>query len=501
MRILIADDDDYTREGLSETIDFEKFGIREVFLASDGAEALRLASLKKPDIVLTDIRMPKLNGIEFAEKLAETSPGCQLLFMSGYMDVEYLRSAIKLSAVEYIEKPLKLGEVEQAIMKSVRTIQSKQKQTAVLNQKNELERQRLAGLLRENGANLETVNELCQETGFPMGKRYVGMLVSCRKEEEGSRADLDLINRYWSSNGVMVIGEQLDRYRCFVVAAYDKQDYKRIHYLADLFVRKHEAYSLGIGEPATGLELLPASYQSACRASERSFYDPRRRFYQPQEKGQSHAVLANLLPEFYKQKEENPEQLPEWVDASCKQLREQEYADCARIIALFETAALALVGGSKKLLIGLESEYGIQDVEEALRNCRTLEQVERTMNIICSAYLEEVQETSPYSRLVQDVLQYIAAHYQNPDLDLRTIADHMHLSTAHLGMLFKQETGVSMKQYISDYRIGLAKKLVMSEHYKMNTIAELCGYASASYFAKVFKASTDLSPLEYRKKT
>jgi two-component system response regulator YesN len=80
------------------------------------------------------------------------------------------------------------------------------------------------------------------------------------------------------------------------------------------------------------------------------------------------------------------------------------------------------------------------------------------------------------------------------------IADHMHLSTAHLGLLFKQETGSTIKQYISDYRMEVAKKLVASEHLKMHAIAELCGFASASYFAKVFKASTDLSPLEYRKK-
>jgi Response regulator containing CheY-like receiver domain and AraC-type DNA-binding domain len=502
MRLLIADDDDYTREGLSETIDFEKFGIQEVFLACDGAEALRLAALRKPDIVLTDIRMPKLNGIEFAEKLAETSPGCQLLFMSGYMDVEYLKSAIKLSAVEYIEKPLKLAEVEQAILKSVLTIQSKQKQTAVLNQKNELERQRLAGLLRDTGADQETIKELCQETGYPLGKRYVGMIVLSRSMDDSSRADLDLINRYWSSNGVMAIGEQLDRYRCFVIAAYDKQDYKRINYLADLFIRKYEAYSIGMGEAANRLEDIPVSYQSAIMAAERSFYFPDIRFYrQQEEKVQNKAFFTNLLPEFYKRKEEQPEQLLQWVESSCAALREQEYVDRSRIIALFETAALALVGGNQKLLIQLDNDYGIRSVEQALRDCRTLEGVEMMMRIICSTYMEEVQESSPYSRLVQDVIQYIASHYRNPDLDLRNIADHMHLSTAHLGMLFKQETGISIKQYISDYRIGLAKKLVMNEHYKMNTIAELCGYASASYFAKVFKASTDLSPLEYRKKT
>ncbi|SFD53540.1 two-component system, response regulator YesN [Paenibacillus catalpae] len=502
MRLLIADDDDYTREGLSESIDFEKFGIQEVFLACDGAEALRLAALKKPDIVLTDVRMPKLNGIEFAEKLAETNPGCQLLFMSGYMDVDYLKSAIKLSAVEYIEKPLKLAEVEQAILKSVLGIQSKQKQTAVLNQKNELERQRLVGLLRDTGADQDTIKELCQETGFPLGKRYVGMIMFSRNEDEHSRADLDLINRYWSSTGVMAIGEQLDRYRCFVIAAYDKQDFKRINYLADLFVRQHDSYSIGMGEAANRLEELPESYRLAYMAAERSFYYPDIRFYSRQEeRTQSKTFFTNLLPEFYKRKDEHPEQLPQWVESSCSMLREQEYADRARIIALFETAAIALVGGNQKLLIQLENDYGIRNVEQSLRDCRTLDSLEMMMRIICGAYLEEVQRSSPYSRLIQDVIQYIASNYRNPDLDLRTIADHMHLSTAHLGMLFKQETGTSIKQYISDYRIGLAKKLVMSEHYKMNTIAELCGYASASYFAKVFKASTDLSPLEYRKKT
>jgi two-component system, response regulator YesN len=148
MRLLIADDDDYTREGLKESIDWEPYGIDEILLAGDGAEALRICSIHKPEIVLTDIRMPKLNGIEFAEKLSEKSPGSILIFMSGYMDVEYLRSAIKLSAVEYIEKPIKLTEVEQAILKSVRVLQEKQAQTDVFRQKNELVKQKLAGLLR-----------------------------------------------------------------------------------------------------------------------------------------------------------------------------------------------------------------------------------------------------------------------------------------------------------------------------------------------------------------
>jgi two-component system, response regulator YesN len=82
MRLLVADDDDYTREGLADGIDWAKYGITQVYQARDGEEALRIAMSNKLDIVLTDIRMPRINGIEFAEKLAEASPDSKLLFMS-----------------------------------------------------------------------------------------------------------------------------------------------------------------------------------------------------------------------------------------------------------------------------------------------------------------------------------------------------------------------------------------------------------------------------------
>jgi two-component system response regulator YesN len=82
---------------------------------------------------------------------------------------------------------------------------------------------------------------------------------------------------------------------------------------------------------------------------------------------------------------------------------------------------------------------------------------------------------------------------------MKTVLD-MHFSSAHLSVLFKQETGITIKQYIGEYRMELSKKLLANENYKVNEISELCGYSNANYFAKVFKAATDLSPVEYRKK-
>jgi two-component system response regulator YesN len=112
---------------------------------------------------------------------------------------------------------------------------------------------------------------------------------------------------------------------------------------------------------------------------------------------------------------------------------------------------------------------------------------------------EKLPHNVNYSRLVLDVMNYISTNYNKVDLDLLEIAAHIRLSTAHLGVLFKQETGITIKHYMSTYRMEHAKKLVAQDQMKMNKIAELCGYASASYFAKVFKAFTDHSPIEYRR--
>ena len=116
MRLLIADDEDYAREGLIESIPWEKYGIDEIMQAKDGREALTISGWFRPDIVLTDIRMPKLNGLEFAERLIRQCPDSKLLFMSGYMEIEYLKKAISLDAVEFVEKPIELDKVEQTIM-------------------------------------------------------------------------------------------------------------------------------------------------------------------------------------------------------------------------------------------------------------------------------------------------------------------------------------------------------------------------------------------------
>ena len=102
MKLLIVDDEKLTRDGLMNSIDWEQLGVDAVAQADDGLHGFELAGGFQPDIVLSDVRMPRMSGIEMAEKLQMHNPDISIIFMSGYSDKEYLKAAIKLKAVSYV---------------------------------------------------------------------------------------------------------------------------------------------------------------------------------------------------------------------------------------------------------------------------------------------------------------------------------------------------------------------------------------------------------------
>ena len=119
MKLLIVDDEELTRTGVISSIDWQSIGIREVLQADDGINGIEVARVHRPDIVLCDVRMPRLDGIAMLEQLEEILPDIVPVFMSGYSDKEYLKAAIKLKAVNYIEKPLNLWKSGMPLWKPV----------------------------------------------------------------------------------------------------------------------------------------------------------------------------------------------------------------------------------------------------------------------------------------------------------------------------------------------------------------------------------------------
>lgn len=131
MKLLIVDDEKLTRDGLMNSIDWEQLGIDAVEQADDGLHGYELSKRFHPDIVLSDVRMPRMSGIEMAEKLQADDRNISIIFMSGYSDREYLKAAIKLKAVSYVEKPIDLEEIREAVRRACRDVAAARKAAGI----------------------------------------------------------------------------------------------------------------------------------------------------------------------------------------------------------------------------------------------------------------------------------------------------------------------------------------------------------------------------------
>lgn len=119
IKLLVLDDEYITRKGIINNINWSDLGVVLIEEARDGLEGLDMASRLKPDIIISDIRMPRMNGIEFCKQIREQIPECRIIFISGYSDIEYLKAAIHLNAISYIEKPISIEELQSVIKKAV----------------------------------------------------------------------------------------------------------------------------------------------------------------------------------------------------------------------------------------------------------------------------------------------------------------------------------------------------------------------------------------------
>jgi len=137
-------------------------------------------------------------------------------------------------------------------------------------------------------------------------------------------------------------------------------------------------------------------------------------------------------------------------------------------------------------------------VEHYVQNFATLKDMWLFIDEVLLCMENNCNIKSRYSRLICDIIAYIEGNYHLTEMTVAMIAEVFHLTPAYVNVLFKQETGQTLKKYISSVRLERAKALLRSEYNRINEIAENCGYANANYFSKVFREETGMTPLEYR---
>ncbi len=503
MRLLIVDDEPYTREGLKEEIDWKKLGIDEILDADDGETARNMLEWFQPDLVITDIRMPNMDGISFAENFKEKCPESQLIFMSGYMEIEYLKKALKLSAVDFIEKPLDMDEVVEAARKALNAIQEKRQEKIDREkdqvQTREAKEERLVNYLKIRKTDRSLILDMCRQIGFPPEGIYFCV---CIKDEEKSdkfgRMLLD-IHDFFSEKKIHSIAAAQPGYSYLIILAGKNEKIISNRKMLEELKRQLGGVQIGVGFPVQHLGAICESGKLAYEAINRSFFrNTEQAIWEITEISERSKILdASMYNQMKKALTQHPAQLSAVINSTIESIRKQANVEPDSVKKLAEQFVNDMIQEYPYLKQCMDNFLQGITLREYLEDSMALSDIQKLLIELTDNIGGQTLKIG-ISPVIRKVYRYIAANIGKPELSLLDISEHVGLSVTHISTLFRKETNITIRQYIEKYRIEQAK-IFLQQQKKITEVAQLCGYSQANYFVRVFKQETGITPGEFRK--
>ena len=526
--MMIVDDEPLVRKGIATSIDWEAHGIEVVAEAGNGIEALQKLSNRKVDVVLADIRMPFMTGIELSQQIKEQYPEISIVLLSGYEDFAYAKAAIQIGVHNYLLKPAnadKLVSVISEIRDKKRDEQLKRKkEMSRIHMLNEnmpyLKYKFLSGILNKEW-NRKEIEEKIRTLRIQLsGPKYQIVVLDIddfllfseklsQKENEAFRfavfniAEETLLSYY---NGFVCYGE-LNQFIGLVsptmihslLAVCEEIQLNMKRYLK-------LSVSIGIGSPYSNLSEIDQSYWEANQALKGKVYHGKGKIFMFSQERQPESVNGERLPLPLEEKSliqclklMNVKELHQMIDqyflrfvTENAQFEEVKHA-CVRLVIL-------LIQAMEEIGFRPESVFGSSFIPHvSIERFEVAADLETWMRQKVDQILRHIEENrrSSYKRTVKDAIRYIEEHYEQA-ITLGEVSDHVNVTPAYFSKLFKEETGITFIKWLNQLRIEKAKGLLKNTRLKTYEISEKVGYYDYKYFSNTFRKYTGVSPREYR---
>ncbi|WP_158584379.1 response regulator [Lachnotalea sp. AF33-28] len=502
-RILIADDEKSIRDGVARYLakhcaDFEVAG-----LAENGEEALKLAQSLLPDVIITDITMPRMNGLDFLENISCLLPDARLIVLSGYDRFEYARQALRIGVREYLLKPLDTTKLLAILEKFKKELDQSRRALGPLagvDLKDSHRNPRLEQLYGKllNGGNSET-EPMIQEPAS-----YCCVLCSGDVKEEIIREGL--YRKFARLGEPVLIRMEAGIYAAVFRLPGERASEEFLKLNLGLTSLANYMRSEGLGELhffiggfVTSVKGLPISMYQARQAMEYGFIEdmPPAVNYEDSQAGR---MAVCLYPPEEIQKElalavnyGNETMARARVCDLCSWFDENGIRDAAFIRMCFLTAGhrIQSPGRDAVRISYLEAERFRRDVLTARSFLRLKEVFLDFIIFLIGRKRGEITEKQVISEKVDRILRENMA---NPEFSLDDVAGLLFISPNYLRQLFKQETGMTFVEYLTRARLEHAKFLLSSTDLKVSEAAELVGYKDPRYFSSCFKKMFHISP-------
>ncbi len=520
LKVLMVDDEVVVRSAVRNNIDWEAHDFVFCGEAADGEMALSLIQEVKPDILITDIRMPFLDGLELSKIVRGTMPWIKIIILSGHDEFEYAKSAISVGVEEYLLKPIDSADMLEILKKTATRIQKeKEERMKVSLLKNKLiisETEKKSKIIydliyakkgmkeilaRANDLDIDLIAKyyvvLAAEFTVPENE-FIQYTVIESIVEDFVNSCGDVRYSFLGNDRVVfvLLGNsfaELDD-RVFEFAQALKYEVER-HTCA--------LTTIGVGKIVTRLSEVAKSFASADKARKIMMEQGMHHINTADEialsemetliaKGSladqlKYATMSDVQSIFEKSvKIDGPEAHSLLF---CYYVVVDLYLGCARLINSFG-------GNPENVLPGMK---GIQNINKVIQSQEDFKSYAMDM-LIRTVEFKESQQRDKSFPIIKKAKEYIEQYYGDANISLHIVAKQVHLSPNHFSMVFSQKTGTTFIEYLTKVRMQQAKEQIEKSLKSLNQIAEEVGYSDANYFSYTFKKYEGITPSEYRKK-
>lgn len=525
-RLMIVDDEAEIREGLIEAVDFPKLGFTVVGVAENGIEGLRLAEAVQPDLIITDIRMPLMDGLLMAENIKKILPTAQFLILSGYDEFEYARQAIGISALNYILKPISKRELIEIMEKVKGQMDGEfQRRTDLLYLREHFEKS--LPVMRESLLNALAAGDVCADVALESARRY-GMpldsdgyalaIIRLSARSGTSIEDKELLSIAVKDITLEVLKRRQPGYTFYLngqlavlltlCGKLNDSLTKALGALDEIAksARRYVACPLiiGVSAPVAALSMLKTCAEQAATA-----------LGQATMPGEGQVVSIQDVAPGTPQSVIAEEYLLKSLSDAVK-MGDETRADSAlqKLLAVPTGTPMTIRDYRAYLLeilmtfmrIGRDLDIARPpdsepDIYEQLLLCPPVDRASALLKKILAHFAKAALErrVSSSKTLAEGAADYIEHHFSDEDISLEKVAGELHISASYLSAIVRRELNRSFGQLLTDKRMDTAMNLLVSTDMKTAGIAEAVGIADPSYFSYAFKKHFGVSPLQARK--
>lgn len=490
--VLLTDDEQIILQTLTESISWQQLGVDKIYTASNGQQALDIMNEHRIDLLITDIKMPHMDGMELLTQVRSTYPAIHCILLTAYGEFEYARAAIQLGVENYLLKPFQQKELEGTIEKALDNIYRSRENSKNLFMNNILFRWASGNISNEElseRAIFLDINIYLQE--------YCVVCIKKRKKSCSLSAYFNTCKEFLTKNYEMY--PFWDNKDCYAIILGGNP--LSFEVLSELFtssartMKYESSIILAMGMIIQNIDNLQQSYQTACHILETKDSPlPDSFILLPDMSSvdKDNILFQELNSLFHKDIfSKNAEDFKEFAEKLL--FDEQDYHKALSRLAnslfrLFQQEFPDKPSIQKQLYDRIHLFSSLTKADTFTSAATDLLEYSFLM---FQYYFEEL------SPVIQHIIEYIQHHY-NDSLSIKEFCVKNKMSTAYLGYLFKKETGMFFNNYLTQYRISCSLRLLQETTDSIQDIATAVGFSSASYFISCFRKQTGLSPIKYR---